>query len=392
MTQRGNAARAGSWVGSLAGRLRRAWRVLPHERRLAAYAACGLFLTLFLPWYQETVIATGRATRLQSLSESLTGWGAFSFVEAAVLLVAIGVIVLLVQRAEGRAFHLPGGDGWVITAAGGWTCVLVIWRIFDKQGADSHGQYATTSGIEWGIFVALAVAALLTYAGSRIRAAHRPEPPLPGQDGAPDFGFGVRASRPAAAAAAAAAAGERSTRRAPTPPRAMAAEGPFAAPGRPPGDSPPPARQPEQRRPLGWLTAPPQHAGGAGTGAGVAAGADRETAVTADAPPQWDGAPREWPARRAPPAYPSRPPASGSAPASSRAGDNVPRPVRAGEPGDSEAPGPAASADDRGASERSDGERSGGERSGERRGGERRGGEPSHPSDEQLTIPLERDE
>ena len=32
----------------------------------------------------------------------------------------------------------------------------------------------TTSGIEWGIFVALVVAGLLAYSGARIRAAHRP--------------------------------------------------------------------------------------------------------------------------------------------------------------------------------------------------------------------------
>jgi hypothetical protein len=149
------------------------------------YASLGLFLTLFLPWYQETVIATTvKAKNLQSASESLTGWAAFSFVEAAVLVVAVSVLVLLFYRAEGRAFHLPGGDGWVITAAGAWTCFLIVWRMFDKQGTTSHGQYASTAGIEWGIFVALFVAALLTYAGTRIRAAHQPEPPLPTEGGA----------------------------------------------------------------------------------------------------------------------------------------------------------------------------------------------------------------
>ena len=101
------------------------------------------------------------------------------------LLVAAGVLILLFQRAEGRAFHLPGGDGGVIFAAGLWTCLLIVWRIFDKQGATTNGPSATTSGIEWGIFVALAAAAFLAYGGSRIRAAHRPEPPLPGEDEAP---------------------------------------------------------------------------------------------------------------------------------------------------------------------------------------------------------------
>jgi hypothetical protein len=178
-TEAGTAHRVGSGIG----RLVRAWRVLAPEQHLAAVAAIGLFLALFLPWYQVSVIATG-GKNLVSASQTLTGWGAFSFVEAAVLLVAAGVLTLLFQRAEGRAFHLPGGDGTVITIAGMWTGLLVVWRMFDKQGTTSHGQYADTYGIEWGIFVALAVAALLAYAGSRIRAAHRPEPPLPG-DSAP---------------------------------------------------------------------------------------------------------------------------------------------------------------------------------------------------------------
>jgi hypothetical protein len=166
-------------------RVGRAWRVLPPERRLAAIAAIGLFVSLFFPWYQETVIASSTTPALRSASASLTGWGAFSFVEAAVLLVAVGVLVLLFARAEGRAFHVPWGDGGVILAAGVWTCVLIIWRMFDKQGTTGHGQYATTSGIEWGIFVALGIAALLAYAGTRIRRTHEPEPPLPGEQPAP---------------------------------------------------------------------------------------------------------------------------------------------------------------------------------------------------------------
>ncbi len=173
-TAPGAAQRAGSGFE----RLFRAWRGLPSERRLAAYASIGLIAALFLPWYQETVVATG--PKPQELSASLTGWGAFSFVEAAVLLVAAGVLVLLFQRAEGRAFHLPGGDGGVVTAAGGWACLLIVWRIFDKPSVSVQGVGTQVSGIEWGIFVALAVAGLLTYAGVRIRAAHRPEPPLPG--------------------------------------------------------------------------------------------------------------------------------------------------------------------------------------------------------------------
>lgn len=225
------AATAVQHAGAGAGRLARAWRALPPERRLAAFAAIGLFLTLFLPWYQETVLVNGRVT-----SGSFTGWGAFSFVEAGVLIVGIGVLTLLFQRAEGRAFHLPGGDGSVIMAAGAWAGVLVTWRIFDKESVNTRGALATVAGVDWGIFAALAIAALLVYAGSRIRAAHRPEPPLPGERRP----AGDR--QPARAARDRSAEEDRETWSAPAAaPRAAAPGGVRSAP----------------QRPVGWLSAPP---------------------------------------------------------------------------------------------------------------------------------------
>jgi hypothetical protein len=188
MSEAPAATRAARWAGSLIGRLTRAWRVLSPEGRLAAGAAVGLFATLFLPWYHRQFFQV-IGGRLQPAADTQTAWAAFSFVEAAVLLVAGGVLVLLIQRAEGRAFHLPGGDGVVVMATGFWTCALIIWRIFDKQGGTAHSQMATTYGIEWGIFIALAVGALLAYAGSRIRAAHQPEPPLPGEAAGQPAGY-----------------------------------------------------------------------------------------------------------------------------------------------------------------------------------------------------------
>src|ERR1035441_2515787 len=75
-----------------------------------ARRAIGLFVTLFLPWYQETVIAPG-TTDLRSASVTLTGWGAFSFVEAAGLVVAAGGLTLLFARAGGGAVRVGRGGG-----------------------------------------------------------------------------------------------------------------------------------------------------------------------------------------------------------------------------------------------------------------------------------------
>jgi hypothetical protein len=158
------------WAISTTGRLVRAWRALAAKQRLAAYAAFGLFVGLFLPWYSQTVVATGRKASVQPTSVSLSGWDAFSLVQTVVLLVSVGVLVLLYERGEGHTFRLPVGDGSVIMAAGSATSVLIVWGIFDRPGTNGPGQYTTATGIEWGIFIALALAALLAYAGSQIRA------------------------------------------------------------------------------------------------------------------------------------------------------------------------------------------------------------------------------
>ena len=153
---------------------------------MAALAALGLFLALVLPWYSTTASSsTSHHNALWTL-----GW-----MEGAVLLVAAGVLLLLFARAEERAFHLPGGDGGVIVAAGVWAAFLIVWRFFDRPDVGR----GVAVGLQWGIFVALGLAAVLAYAGTRIRSTQRPEPPLeqpPAEDGVPAPPPGTVQTRP----------------------------------------------------------------------------------------------------------------------------------------------------------------------------------------------------
>jgi hypothetical protein len=153
-------------------RLGASWRGLGREQRRAAYAALGLFVSMFLPWYDKSYFPQKGAS--SPVHDNLSAFGAFSFVEAAVLLVAAGVLAMLFARGERRAFHLPGGDGTIILVAGAWAALLIVWRLFDKPDVKGNA----TIGLQWGIFVALIVAGILTWTGARLRAAHRPEPPL----------------------------------------------------------------------------------------------------------------------------------------------------------------------------------------------------------------------
>jgi hypothetical protein len=154
-------------------------RELPTELRNAGIAAAVLALTLFLPWYTQSYVPEGSR---EFVKRNVSAFGVFTFVEAAVLLVAAAVLFLIWARAERKGFHLPGGDGTAISVAGGWALLLLVWRLFDKPDS---GDPSTDYGLQWGIFAALAAAGALLAMGLRVRAVDRPEPPNPAADEPP---------------------------------------------------------------------------------------------------------------------------------------------------------------------------------------------------------------
>jgi hypothetical protein len=105
-----------------------------------------------------------KAAAVGALLLVVSTFGPFSFVEAAEILIALGVLGLLRARAEGKRFHLPFGDGTVIAAAGVWAGALIVVRLFDRP----LGQN----------LLALACASILFVAGARERA-QRPADDLP---------------------------------------------------------------------------------------------------------------------------------------------------------------------------------------------------------------------
>ena len=174
-------------------RLTGAWNAMDSHQRPAAIAALCLLVTMFLPWYglQSVNKKTGAIE-----SKTISAFGDVSFVEAAIFLVAVGVIVMLIARAEGREFHMPGGDGTIVMLAGGWAALLIFYRVFDRPPGDGNPV-----GIEWGFFLAFVAAGALTYTGWRMRAAGRPAAPAsrPARSRTPaPLGSGPRARAQAA--------------------------------------------------------------------------------------------------------------------------------------------------------------------------------------------------
>jgi hypothetical protein len=167
-----------------AGRVGVTWRELNQPQRLAAVAALALLVSMLLPWYRETgTILVDR--RPVPLDESKNAFAVYSFVEAAIFVVAIGTLALLWARGQRKAFHLPGGDGTVLLAAGLWVMFLVFYRQFDRPDRPDPPVISPGVSVDWGIFIAFVLGAVLAYAGYRLRAAHNPEPPVDDAPAAP---------------------------------------------------------------------------------------------------------------------------------------------------------------------------------------------------------------
>jgi hypothetical protein len=120
--------------------IRATWGRLNFEQRLAGVAALLLVVSTF---------------------------GPFSFVEAAMVLTGLAVLLLLRKRAEGAEFHIPFGDGSVIAAAGAWSALLIVFRLPERP----LGQ----------TLLALVCAGLLLIAGVSERRKRLPDD-LPGPD------------------------------------------------------------------------------------------------------------------------------------------------------------------------------------------------------------------
>jgi hypothetical protein len=143
-----------------------------------AVAASGttLLVSLFLPWYGREAGSTAGAT--------LSGWGAFTVVDAVLALIAASAVGLLVVTAIQRVPAVPIALDALVTLAGFAATLLVLIRVLALPGE--------ADGREWALWIGLAGAAgiaaggmlamrdeRLSSPGRSTDATGRPAPPQP---------------------------------------------------------------------------------------------------------------------------------------------------------------------------------------------------------------------
>lgn len=155
------AARWTELPGRASRELVRDLRGLRGPERLAVLGVALITGSLVLPWYDA-----GVADLVQ------TGLGAFSFTEAAILLTCAATVMLSLKVGGGYVPPRPLTEWGLFAAAGIWIGLIVVYRMLvrpelqlDLPLAEIEREYQ----LGWGIFVALAGAAVIVVAGWRSR-------------------------------------------------------------------------------------------------------------------------------------------------------------------------------------------------------------------------------
>lgn len=159
---------AGRWTEELRDvprTLLRDVRGLRGDEKLAVIGAGVIAVSLLLPWYGIPV--SGDLVQ--------TGLGAFSWAEAALLLTGGATVHLAMRIGGGYVLPRPLTEWGLFLAAGVWCAAIVAYRMVDRPDLDFEVVVRVDRDydLRYGIFVALAGAALIAAAGIRARARRR---------------------------------------------------------------------------------------------------------------------------------------------------------------------------------------------------------------------------
>jgi hypothetical protein len=151
---------------SIPGKLLADLRGLGGNERIAVIGAAVVVGSLFLPWWQSPI------------SDELvqTGFGAFGWAEAALLLIAGATVYLALQGGGGYVPPRPLREWALFVAAGSWAGAIVLYRIADRPRFTLAG-HDEPYDLHYAIFVALAGAVIIVIAGLRMRPRERAKRP-----------------------------------------------------------------------------------------------------------------------------------------------------------------------------------------------------------------------
>ena len=134
------------------------WSRLSPGTRIAAVGALLIVPAVFMPWVEVSIGAT---------SEGARGWDAFRLAQLAFVAALVALVVLVLEQTRPDVtLSVPAPV--ILTACGAIALAGAIWHLVFLPGTDAAARGLPIEvGRAYGVFVAVAAAAALTYGGWR---------------------------------------------------------------------------------------------------------------------------------------------------------------------------------------------------------------------------------
>jgi hypothetical protein len=105
---------------------------------------------------------------------SQTGFDSFGLGELALVLTAGAALILIARSGAGYRPPRPLSEGALLTLAGAWTVLLIVYLIIDRPNEISGHTHIH---LRYGIFVAMGGAVAMIIGGLRLRRDRIAAPP-----------------------------------------------------------------------------------------------------------------------------------------------------------------------------------------------------------------------
>jgi hypothetical protein len=133
---------------------------LSSGEKIAGVSAVLLFIAMFFAWFGYDTGAAGEFAKQFGVdietSASFNAWESFDFIDLVLLLTIVVTVGAIGMRMADMEISLPAST--VVTLLGAISTLLIVYRIIDPPG---------DAGREWGVWLGLILAGLITYGGYR---------------------------------------------------------------------------------------------------------------------------------------------------------------------------------------------------------------------------------
>lgn len=132
--------------------------------KVAAVSAILLFIFMFFTWFGVEVSGAG------GFSGSVPGaggsaWDALDFIPIILMITIIAALAVATLRLTDSTYEPPVSMNAVVAALGGFSVLLILFRIIDPPSFGSFGGVSVDGTVEIGIFLGLIAAAGIAYGG-----------------------------------------------------------------------------------------------------------------------------------------------------------------------------------------------------------------------------------